>query len=186
MTATAKRGRKPKTFEDMTHKEMIQAADRAIDESNETPEQKRTRLLAELASLATTPGAPTVPVGPNYWTMPHGRLKTELITRGILERTGTREAMISALQGEDAKRGLTPCPMEQAQTLDGTQFRTRGKVYPETKNEAATVVRDAEGHVYATFYKITKYVGQLKDQPVFTDMEENAQLCCDALNGGAK
>lgn len=147
---------------------------------NETPEQRRLRLLAELAELNQV--APPSPdnLGPNYWTMPHGTLKTLCISKGIVDRTGTREGMIAAIQTEDMKLGLQPHPRENEQRETG--LRTNNTpVYAEPQNRDSTRIVDSEGNCYAMVYRVAR---MLDGKPILANMDGNARKIVAALNEG--
>jgi len=144
---------------------------------HETPDQKRARLLAELAELAPQSSAP---VGPNYWTMTHNTLKALCVSKSIIDRTGTKEGMVGALQAEDMKAGLQPHPRENEQALSGLR-PSNTPVHAEPQNRDSMRIIDADGNQYAMVYRIGRNVN---GTPVIMDMEGNARKIVAALNEG--
>jgi hypothetical protein len=172
--------KEPSVRKPRTSKATQKIAEMVLDAS-ETIEQKRARVMRELAEVnAESPT--TANVGPNYWTMGHGKLKTECVSRGILDRTGTLESMIGLLQAEDMKQGLMPHPRENEDSMTGLRAnKTNVAIVPNTRDSVRVV--DTDGNQHALFYRIGRNIG---GQPVIMDMQANAERYVNATNGGVK
>lgn len=148
---------------------------------DESPEQRRARLLAELAELeGGRPSSSGGPLGPNYWSMNHSALKALCVSKAIIDRTGTKEGMIQQLQAEDAKSGLQPHPRENEQVMSGLRAGNT-LVHAEPQNRDSTRIIDQDGNQLAMVYRVVR---QVNGQPVLADMEGNARKIVAALNEG--
>lgn len=149
--------------------------------SNETPEQRRARLLQELAEVnQQVAPASSQPTGPNYWAMSHNDLKKALIGRSMIDRSGTREGMVGMLQADDMKAGLQPHPRENENAMSGLRAgNTQVHVEPHTRD--AVRIIDQDGNQYATVHRIGKMIN---GNPVLLDMEGNARKIAAVLNEG--
>lgn len=143
-------------------------------------EQRRARLLAELAEINAAAPQSSTPLGPNYWAMNHSTLKTLCVSKSIVDRTGTKEGMISLMQNEDMKLGLAPHPKENTTAMTGLRAgNTPVHVEPHTRD--AVRIIDSDGNEYA----IVKRIGRMiNGQPVLLDMAGNARMIAAALNEG--
>lgn len=147
----------------------------------ETPEQRRARLMAELAELnRQEPQKAAGPIGPNYWAMNHNTLKTLCISKSIIDRTGTQEGMVIAMQNDDLRQGLQPHPRENENAMKGIRSGNT-PVHAEPHTRDAIRIIDTEGNQYAMVYRIARMIG---GNPILADMDGNARKIVAALNEG--
>src|SRR5688572_2443800 len=179
---TKKKPGRPRKAQPNNHKALSNLASTVY--ATETPDQRRARLLAELAELDGAAGQPkgksNLPLGPNYWTMGHSTLKTLCISNEIVDRTGTREGMIQQLQARDAVKGMQPHPKENEQAQAGIRAGTT-PVHAETHTRDATRIIDADGNELALVYRVGR---NINGQPVLNDFENNIRKVVAALNEG--
>jgi hypothetical protein len=143
----------------------------------ETDEQKRARLLAELAALAPEKqNGKASTYGPNYWAMSYSRLKAMLIERAIINRVGTVESMVSDLQADDSKRGVTPHPQAKFHVHPPNIPMTTLKVKPNNHNSA--IIEDVHGNKIATIYRIAN-----TSRDGILDMHGYADMMVEASKG---
>ena len=169
-----KPGRKPKASVPPT---TDTAENSPIVNGGESVEQRRARLLAELADLSPQNAGP---LGPNYWAMSHSALKALCISKGIVDRTGAIEGMVTSLQADDMNNGVQPHPRENENVMSGIQAG-RTPVHAEPHTRDAVRIIDADGNEYAVVKRIGKMVN---GNPILLDMQGNAKKIVAALNEG--
>jgi hypothetical protein len=162
-----------------------------VDFKNETDEEKRARLLAELSELTPT----AVEMGPNYAGMAQNELKTRCVANGLIVRaTGPdqdiRSMMIAALQQADLASGKSPYRPPEVEVVEVPRKAipmdcrvmkwSGGQQQPGGPTRDCHIITDKEGVV------IARVMGQGRDKNgrmVRLDMDYNAERMIAGLNG---
>lgn len=148
-------------------------------EDNETDDQKRARLLAELSRLDPSPGGGQA-IGSDFYAMSVDQLRMSALSQGVQISNVPHDRLILIMQQREAAMGLKPVSRPGGNGIKATgAFGPSGRcsVVPHTRD--VCYLKDERGNVLAKVQRIGQW---LKGQPVILDMERNAQFLATAFN----